>query len=661
MTESSKSPVDDPRIRAALLAAGLLATCLLVYWPGLGGPFIFDDFNNIVRNNFLRKGITDFAGLVQAVFSTESGPTGRPVAMLTFALNAILAGGTANPFPFKLTNLFIHWINSVLVFIFTYQLIRAVRVENQDSLHPPTLYQDKSSHLLIALAVSLFWAVSPIQLTSVLYVVQRMASLSTTFILISLTSYLYGRRLMNRGRIALSWLVFVPLVSGLLGIYTKENAVLLILFLPLIEFTVFPSNPVLRWWPSFYRKHRRWLIASLVLVAILALAIAVNYVSPGYRSRPFTLSERLMTEARILVFYVSLILLPRTDKFGVYHDDIALSRSLTDPWSTLPAIMLLLGSIVFAIASRKRWPLASFGILFFLAGHLLESTLIPLELAHEHRNYLPSLGIILALSQVPFSLHGRRMRQIVVGVYAILVLASASITFIRADQWSNIRTLITYEAIHHPKSARAQIELSGMLGHFGKTEAAIEAARTAASLAPDEPGYLIELQILAAMQGQPDPATDERIVELLSSKPATAFMQAQLQSGLQCIKTGKCPSLYPSFKRWLTTLIQRKQSGKNASLYTYILGSVYYFRGDTQAAIPMLELSAQQDPAYPHPLFLLAVIYIKDGNIEQAERIHARIDKLTRTSKLKWTAEFAAFTRDLEFLKSSSRVVPAKK
>jgi len=661
LTELRKSPVDDPRIRAALLATGLLAICLLIYWPGLGGPFIFDDFNNIVRNNFLRKGITDLASLVQAVSSTESGPTGRPVAMFTFALNAIFAGGTANPLPFKLTNLFIHWVNSILVFIFTCQLIRAIQTENQDSANLPTLRQVHSRHLLIALAVSLFWAVSPIQLTSVLYVVQRMASLSTTFVLISLASYLYGRRLMNGGRIALPWLVLVPIVSGLLGIYTKENAVLLILFLPLIEFTIFPSNPVLRWWPSFYRKHRNWVLAAFVLFAILVIVIAIDYVSPGYRSRPFTLAERLMTEARIIVFYVSLILLPRTDEFGVYHDDIALSRSLTDPWSTLPAIMLLLGSIVFAIVFRKRWPLASFGILFFLAGHMLESTLIPLELAHEHRNYLPSLGIMLALAQVPLSLRERRMRQIVAGVYAILLLTSASITFIRADQWRNIRTLITYEAIHHPKSARAQIELSGMLGHFGKTDAAIEAARTAASLAPNEPGYLIELQILAALQGQPDSALDERIVELLSSKPATAFMQQQLQSGLRCIKSGECPSLYPSFKRWLTTLIQRKQSGKNASFYTYILGSVDYFRGDVQAAIPMLELSTQQDPAYPHPLFLLAVIYIKNGDIEQAERIHARINKLNRTSKLKWTAEFAAFTRDLEFLKSSSSVAPAKK
>jgi len=178
--------------------AGLLVTCLLIYWPGLGGPFIFDDFNNIVRNNFLRNGITDFTGFVQAIFSTESGPTGRPVAMFTFALNAMFAGGTSNPLPFKLTNLFIHWVNSVLVFIFSYQLIRAIEVENRAASSPPSLSKDNSGPLLIALAVSLFWAVSPIHLTSVLYVVQRMASLSTTFVLISLTSYLYGRRLMNQ-------------------------------------------------------------------------------------------------------------------------------------------------------------------------------------------------------------------------------------------------------------------------------------------------------------------------------------------------------------------------------------------------------------------------------------------------------------------------------
>lgn len=661
LTELRKSPVDISMVRVAILVTGLLAACLLVYWPGVSGPFIFDDFNNIVRNNFLRKDIQDLAGLIQAIFSTESGPTGRPVAMFTFALNSILAHGTANAFPFKLTNILIHWVNSVLVFVFSYQLAQAVQAENHALSDISATPPDNRKHLLFALTVSLFWAVSPIQLTSVLYVVQRMTSLSATFVLASLTSYLYGRQLMNRGRISLSWLVVVPLTCGLLGLFTKENAVLLALFLPLIEFTIFPARPVLRWWPLFYKKHRSFVLAGFGLLLVAAIMIAVEYVSPGYRSRTFSLAERLMTEARIVVFYVSLILLPRTNEFGVYHDDIALSRSLAEPWSTLPAIALILASIAFALVYKKRWPLASFGILFFFTGHLLESTLIPLELAHEHRNYLPSMGIILALSQVLFSLPQRRMQRFAIGTLTVLILVSASITFVRANQWSNIRTLITYEAIHHPKSARAQIELSGMLGHFGKHEAAIEAARAAADLAPEEPGYLIELQILASIKGQPDPAMDDRIVELLSLQPATAFMQTQLQTGLQCIKTGSCSSLYPSFKRWLTVLTQRVHSGKNASLYSYILGSAYYFRGETQSAISLLELSAKQDPVYAQPLFLLAVIYIENGDIQQAERIHARISKLNRTSKLKWTAEFAAFTRDLELLKSNNRVAPAGK
>ena len=97
----------------ALIA--LLALAAACFWPGLRGPWLFDDFFNILDNAALRLDRPDSASLLRAAFAVESGPLRRPVAYLTLALNHYFADGTASTFPFKLTNLAIHLLNVLLV------------------------------------------------------------------------------------------------------------------------------------------------------------------------------------------------------------------------------------------------------------------------------------------------------------------------------------------------------------------------------------------------------------------------------------------------------------------------------------------------------------------------------------------------------------------
>ncbi len=53
-----------------------------------------------------------------------------------------------------------------------------------------------------------------------------------------------------------------------------------------------------------------------------------------------------------------------------------------------------------AFLLRRRYPLLLLAVLFFLVGHSMESTLIPLEMVYEHRNYLPGMLVCLALAAV---------------------------------------------------------------------------------------------------------------------------------------------------------------------------------------------------------------------------------------------------------------------
>ena len=93
----------------------LVAMSSLVFLPGISGPFVFDDFSNITGNKFLRFDELNFSNLYQAAMSSNAGTLKRPLAMLTFALNSWFAGGMNSVEPFKVWNLVIHAINSVLI------------------------------------------------------------------------------------------------------------------------------------------------------------------------------------------------------------------------------------------------------------------------------------------------------------------------------------------------------------------------------------------------------------------------------------------------------------------------------------------------------------------------------------------------------------------
>ena len=87
-------------------------------------------------------------------------------------------------------------------------------------------------------------------------------------------------------------------------------------------------------------------------------------------------------------------MLPNLAEMGLHHDDFVISKTLLSPWTTLPAIAGLLALAVGALVLRKKHPLITFGIVFFFVAHALESTIIPLEIAFEHRNYLPSYNFV---------------------------------------------------------------------------------------------------------------------------------------------------------------------------------------------------------------------------------------------------------------------------
>ncbi len=449
----------SPKLKWAALLITTFLICIGIYWPGLQGPFIFDDLTNILLVKEIRLQELSWPALYEATFS-RAGMIGRPISMLSFALNYYFTGYEV--FYFKITNILIHFANASLLFWLVRILITQT---NNPAIQSPRLTDRQI--LLIAASVSIIWLIHPLNLTSVLYVVQRMNSLATLFMFLGMILYVHGRVRVNEGQMRGIYIILTAVILyTLLAVLCKENGILLPAYLLLIEAIFFQFKSNINH-PNIIRYPWILVIIStvvcLLVIAIFFPEMIVNFLD--YRYRNFTLGERLLTESRAIWFYISLIFLPIGSRMGLFHDDFQISTGLLTPISTTFSILGLFLMLLLAIYRFKKNPILAFGILWFLLGHTIESTALPLELIHEHRNYLPQIGLLLI--PIYFLLGPAKLIQKHVVRYApvvLVVLVFSGITFVRASNWQDEWTLYNMMYLHHPNSVRTNSQL-GILYH----------------------------------------------------------------------------------------------------------------------------------------------------------------------------------------------------
>jgi hypothetical protein len=419
---------------------------VIVYHPGLAGDYMFDDSSNLLENKQLNIESMDMGSLESAAFSSGAGPLRRPVSMASFALNRYFFG--IGPYSNKVVNLSIHLLTGLALFLLSRLILRSYREYRRPGLSDGLV-------TWMPLVVSGLWLVHPLNLSAVLYIVQRMTSLSALFTACGLCMYIAGRRRMLAAGAGVARIIAGLLVFGILAAFSKENGVLLPLYMLVLETALF------RFRSSSGRADAR-IVGFFILVMAIPAVLALLYLAShsanylNYSGRDFTLPERLMTEARVLLFYLKMIVMPSIRELGLYHDDIAISHGLLDPPTTLFSITALGGMLASAILLLGKRPLISLGIFWFFAGHSLESSIFPLEIAHEHRNYLADYGILLALASGLAELPLRQLRPVVdYAVPGMLFLLFAYTTWLRSEQWSDNINQAVYEARHHPESYRS--------------------------------------------------------------------------------------------------------------------------------------------------------------------------------------------------------------
>ena len=455
------------RLPAALLALAIGLT-LLVYSNGLNGPFLFDDHIHITQNKWVKIESLQVSELAQAWDSSFSSfPANRPLAQLSFGINHALAG--LNPWAFKTTNLAIHLIIGLLVFVFARLAYRAVATNPTDTMRGN----------LFAAATAALWLLHPLHVSTVLYTVQRMAQLSTLSMLLGLTCDLFGRLRIADGKPGRAWMLSAAPIA-LIGFLAKENTVLLPLLLLSVELTLLAGVSA-----GDQQRFLRWVRVVYIAVPLIAgLGYVITHPEIySYVGRPFTLEERLLTQARVLWLYLQWMLVPDVSAFALFHDDLVKSTGLFSPPTTLFAVVGLVVALLAAIALRRRQAVFAFAALFFLANHALESTIFPLELMFEHRNYLASLGPLMLLAYLVAITSARlRTQSAAVALGALLLISYSVVTWIRVDNWSSYQKFVLSAVENHPESRRshfmaAQLFIAAIDKSEGDTAGLAEAAR----------------------------------------------------------------------------------------------------------------------------------------------------------------------------------------
>lgn len=433
------------------LLAVIIILTVIIYSPGLYGSYVFDDSANILENSQLAINSLDYTTIKSAWNSGDAGPLGRPISMLSFALNHYFTG--FDPYYFKLTNLIIHLFNGLLVFLISSKILQWLS----------KCYQKFSLHNApyLALLVSTVWLVHPLNLTSILYVVQRMTSLSALFGLLAVVIYCIWRMR------TVTWLSTGLAACGLglallASIYSKESGILFILLIYWIELILFQAKNSS--FQSIYINQIKliYILWGLVVVGFLVfLYLLPPYLNPSnFARREFSLDERLLTEARVIFFYLKMFCYPLLSDLSLYHDDFLISKTITQPVTTLYSLIGLVSISAVCIASIKKHPMLLFAWGWYVISQFLESTFISLELIHEHRNYFGTIGFIITATYYLAQIENKKILPF---IYLLLGFYMANIAFTtwqRAEIWSNLVDHAAYEATMHPKSDRANYQLA---------------------------------------------------------------------------------------------------------------------------------------------------------------------------------------------------------
>ncbi|MBA1146223.1 hypothetical protein H0Z60_04035 [Ectothiorhodospiraceae bacterium WFHF3C12] len=604
----------------ALAFGALIACALLLFWPGVSGPFVFDDLPNLkaMQN---ADGAVDTLGEVKEFIFRGRAPA-RALSYLSFLVHD--NAWPTDPRPFKIANILIHLLNGVLVFMLAKKLAQVI----------PTTGRQAIAFPLLATAL---WLLHPIHLSTMMLVVQRLVEISAMFTLAGLIAFVHGRAQVNDNPIkGYLWMSLGIGLGGPLAILGKGTGILIAVYAIVLEATVFRHAAGMR-----APKYARLWFAIFTIAPLVLLLIYIG--SRWERSalifehrRDFTIWERLLTEPRVLFNYIGQIFTLRLSGSGIYHADFPVSRGLFTPWTTLPALLGVLGSLAGAIALRRRWPIPAFAVLWFLGGHSLESTFLHLELYFEHRNYVPMLGPVLALSYGACRAARRYRPHIAILVAGFLVLEIATARH-SAAIWGSEGRLAAVWAEENPSSVRARQTAADYWATRGHIDKARQELVEASTLNPNAVDVRLQVLFLDCVAMRDTEQTREWAFSIAQEASFSFATIDTIDHLIRQVKKGTCQTLdYDDIETLIDTLLENRNYGlypeHRAKFWNY-KAQLHYHQRALNPTIHALEKAFEADPR-PQYAMQAASNLLSAGLPEPALEYLKRAEETNRNARL---------------------------
>ena len=628
----------------------MMAAGIIIYSNTFDSPLMFDDEFFIINDTAVH--MTELSPEAIKTAAVDGRPKYRYLPNISFAFNYYF--GQLNPFGYHLLNLVIHLLSGIFLFFFINHTLN-IAPQNKRENHPE----------IIAFFAALLWIVQPVGTQAVTYICQRMASMVAMFYILSLLCYVKGRMAMAGGRKALPYggrgaLVenvekynnidnplnpcrggvyprpddfnskhvadefirvqktdnahnkfLIPIlyftgcvISALCAFATKENAGTLPLVLLLYEWFFFQDLKL-----NWSRGQLLWIAFFIIIFTGLVFwYLGENpmvRILNSYKRRDFSLIERVMTEWRIVVYYLGLFLWAPPGRLNIDHD-YPVSLSPVHPATTILALAAILGLLVWAAYSTKQDRLIAFAILWFFIAQATESTIHGIELIFEHRTYIPFMMISLFFVLAIF--RGIKNRSLAYALLVATALVFSIWTYQRNQVWQEPISILTDCTVKSPKKFRPQYNLGVALYDAGNTSGAITQYKRAIQNDPDRAAVHNNLGDALLKQGNIHEAI-QSFHRALDLKPD--FADAHNNIGNAFFKLGKTDEASQGFHRALTLNPDHIEAHNN-------LANLLMQKGDIRGAISHFQVILKKQPDHVEANINMGSALAQLGQIDAA-------------------------------------------
>jgi tetratricopeptide (TPR) repeat protein len=594
MFQSNKFKMNSTILWGVLVVLLLTITGFSIYSNTLESPFALDDFHRIKNNPDIQISELTVENMLKAASGQKSAKA-RPVGNISFALNYYFHRYDVRGY--HVVNIIIHILTGIALFAFI-----------RTTLNLPSVKLKDTEAYTIALFTALLWLTHPLQTQSVTYIVQRLNSLSAMFYLLSLWLYIKGR-LAEEKRKKWQWFACSGL-AWILALGCKQIAATLPFSVFLYEWYFFQDCKA-----DWLRQNIKYIFLILFVFALIVLLfVGLNPVEKmasisDYYRKEFTLMQRVLTQPRVVIYYLSLIFFPHPSRLNLDYD-FPLSYSLIDPVTTIFSFGTIIGLLALAFYMAKRERLISFCILWFFGNLVIESSIIPVAIIFEHRTYLPSMMVCL----IPVLLVYRYLKidWLRIGLMCVVVFVLAVWTYQRNRVWESPLTLWTDVVKKSPNKERAHTNLGSALTKNGKFDEAIRHFQKALLLGPKFPETHFSFAAALVKQSK----LDEAVVHYKKAlKMDPGYIEAYNNMGIALMKQDKNQEAIAQYHKALQINPEYVDAHNN-------LGSALAKMGKTDEAIEQYNKALQINPDYAKGHHNIGILLYKQGKTSEALELY---------------------------------------